>query len=198
MRNKTSSEINDILRFYKKRATAYNRLSFKIKFAWRFYISKISIFCPFISIRVMLARWRGIKIGKDVYLGHNVEFDGIFSSFISIGDYSGIGNGVYISAHHSIATDTPIAKIYPREVKPVKIGKGVDVNLNVIIQPGVTIGDYAVIGNAAVVTKDIPPMTLAVGIPAKPIKDLSDKIKPHIPKEEFEKLIEDRKVRFNY
>jgi len=44
---------------------------------------------------------------------------------------------------------------------------------NVIIAPGVTIGDEAVIATGSVVTKDIPSKCLAAGIPAKVVKDLS-------------------------
>ena len=44
--------------------------------------------------------------------------------------------------------------------------------MNVTICPGVTIGEYAVIGAGAVVTKDIPDYAVAVGSPAKVIKRL--------------------------
>lgn len=195
---KQSKELKNILKFYGKKENYVNRTIFKLKFIFRFFVAKITPFCPIISIRAKLARFRGVNIGRNVYLGHKVEFDYIFPSKITIGDNSGIGDGVYISAHHSIATDTPIAKIYPREVNPVRIGKGVDINLNVIIQPGVTIGDYAVIGNAAVVTKDIPPMTFAVGVPAKVIKDLSIKLKPYISIDEYKKLLAIRQKIFHY
>ncbi len=197
MKNKKKREIDDILIHYGRKPTIVNRFSFKIAFLFRFFLAKISPFCPIIKWRVVFAKWRGVNIGKDVYIGHNVEFDYMFPSFITIGDHSGIGSGVCISSHHSIPTNSPLAKAYPREVHPVKIGKGVDINLNVIIQPGVSIGDYSLIGNGAVITKDIPPMTLAAGIPAKPIKDLSEKIKPFLSEEEFNKLIEIRKNLFN-
>lgn len=46
--------------------------------------------------------------------------------------------------------------------------------MGVIVLPGVTIGEGSVIGAGAVVTKDIPPNTLAVGSPAKPIRKIEN------------------------
>jgi acetyltransferase-like isoleucine patch superfamily enzyme len=55
---------------------------------------------------------------------------------------------------------------------PVKIGNNVWLGNNVCVMPGVTIGDGAIIGANAVVTHDIPPYSVAGGIPAKVIKQL--------------------------
>ena len=49
----------------------------------------------------------------------------------------------------------------------------------VIICPGVTIGDEAVIATGAVVTKDVPPRTLAAGVPAHVVKDLKPLLEPY-------------------
>ena len=54
----------------------------------------------------------------------------------------------------------------------IKIGDRVWIGANVTILPGVTIGDRAVIGAGAVVNKDIPPDTVAVGVPARVVKQL--------------------------
>ncbi|RMZ50139.1 transferase [Flavobacteriaceae bacterium PRS1] len=54
-----------------------------------------------------------------------------------------------------------------------KIGKGVWIIPAVIIAPGVTIGDEAVIATGSVVTKDVPPRTLVAGVSAKVVKDLN-------------------------
>lgn len=54
--------------------------------------------------------------------------------------------------------------------KSVKIGENCWIGEKVIILPGVTIGDWAIIGAASVVTSGIPPYSMAVGNPAKLIK----------------------------
>lgn len=55
---------------------------------------------------------------------------------------------------------------------PIKsvIGNDVWIGFEAVILSGVTIGDGAIIGTRAVVTKDVPPYTIVGGIPAKPIK----------------------------
>ena len=55
-----------------------------------------------------------------------------------------------------------------------RIGNGVWIMPNVVIAPGVTIGDEAVIATGSVVTKDVPPRSLAAGVPAKVVKNLSE------------------------
>ena len=54
------------------------------------------------------------------------------------------------------------------------IGNDVWIGFEAVILAGVTIGDGAIIGTQAVVTKDVPPYTIAGGIPAKPIKKRFD------------------------
>lgn len=173
-------------------------MQFRLLYLFRFILARLTFFCPIVGVRVFLTKLRGVHIGKDVYLGHNIDFDYMFPSKITIEDHAGIGSGCSISAHHSIPMNTPLAQIFPRHVDPVHIGRGVDCNLNVIIQPGVTIGNYTVIGNGAIVTKDIPPMTFAAGIPAKPIMDLSEKLRPYLPFDEFEDLLKTRREQFKW
>ncbi len=54
--------------------------------------------------------------------------------------------------------------------KKVVIGNDVWIGANSVIMPGVTIGDGAVVGAGAVVTKDVPPYAIVVGVPAKVVK----------------------------
>jgi maltose O-acetyltransferase len=60
----------------------------------------------------------------------------------------------------------------PELAKPIKIGNNVWLGGGVIVCPGVTIGDNTTIGAGSVVTKDIPANVLAVGNPARVIKQL--------------------------
>lgn len=54
------------------------------------------------------------------------------------------------------------------------IGNDVWIGYEAVIMPGVTIGDGAIIGTRAVVTKDVPPYTIVGGVPAKPIRKRFD------------------------
>ena len=56
----------------------------------------------------------------------------------------------------------------------IVIGNDVWIGYEAVILPGVTIGDGAVIGTRAVVTKDVPPYTIVGGVPAKPIRKRFD------------------------
>jgi len=83
-----------------------------------------------------------------------------------------IGNRVMIATQTSVTTlthdysakDMRYARII---AKPVFIDDDVWIGSNSVIMPGVKIGKGAVIGAGAVVTKDVPPLAIVVGIPAK-------------------------------
>jgi UDP-3-O-[3-hydroxymyristoyl] glucosamine N-acyltransferase len=84
----------------------------------------------------------------------------------------GIAFGVYIS-DHSHGFDLPGVPIRDQPIsdpRPVRIGRGAWLGQNVVVLPGVTIGEYAVIGANSVVTHDIPPRSVAVGAPARVVR----------------------------
>jgi len=60
--------------------------------------------------------------------------------------------------------------VFDTQVKKVEIGNDVWIGCNVVVMPGVKIGDGAIVGSSAVVTKDIPPFAIAVGVPAHVIR----------------------------
>lgn len=90
---------------------------------------------------------------------------------VRIGANTLIAPGVHIyTAHHPL--DIADRREW-EDCKPVVIGKDCWIGGHVTICPGVTIGDRAVIGAGAVVTKDVPADSLAVGNPARIVKKLN-------------------------
>lgn len=152
--------------------TPAQRVGYTMRQLWRFVLTRTMFFIPLKSWRRTMTRWCGIKVGKGVYIGHDVLFDRAFAEQISIGDNSAIGDRCNITAHGCIPTDTPLKQVYPLKVAPVNIGRGVWIMPNVTIIYGVTIGDESVVATGAVVTRDVPPRTLVAGVPARVIKQL--------------------------
>ena len=164
------------------------RYSFAGSFIMRYLYERLAYFSPSNDFRVSCYRKMGVNIGKGVFIGNYVIFDRIFPGRISIGDDTSIGDRCIITAHANIPSKTPLKNIYPRTVKTTKIGKGIWIMPNCVIAPGTTIGDYSVIATGAIITKDIPPLVLAGGIPAKPLKDLLPQMEKFIAKSELIRL----------
>ena len=87
-----------------------------------------------------------------------------------------IGNNVHMTDGVKFLTHDGGTLLYRKIVpdleitKPITIGNDVYIGNNVILLPGVKVGDNVVIGAGAVVSKDIPSNSVAVGVPAKVIK----------------------------
>lgn len=85
-----------------------------------------------------------------------------------------LARNVYISDHiHKYSdTDKPVLAQGVDKVSPVRIGKGAWLGQNVVVCPGVTVGQGAVVGANSVVTRDIPDFCVAVGAPARVVKEV--------------------------
>jgi len=90
---------------------------------------------------------------------------------LNIGERCIIGPGVsFIPANHNFDdTDTPIIE-QGETCKGIEIGNNVWIAARVVVLDGVRIGEGSVIGAGAVVNADIPPFSVAVGVPAKVIR----------------------------
>ena len=106
-----------------------------------------------------------VMAGDFTFFGRNCHLNAI--DRIVIGSNTLFGPGCVIVDHnHGIQPDRRIDE-QPCEAKPICIGSDVWCGAGVVILPGVTIGDGAVIGAHSVVTRDIPPMMVAAGSPAR-------------------------------
>lgn len=149
----------------------------------------VSCTIPFHSVRKAFYRASGVKIGKDSFIHMGARF--YLPSGVSIGDGTVIGDHCFmdgraplkIGNHVDIASD---AMIYNSEhdinsdgfdpiEEPVEIADYAFVGPRAIILPGVKIGNGAVVGAGAVVTKDVAPFKVVGGVPAKEIGERKNK-----------------------
>ena len=122
----------------------------------------------------------GCKIGRDCKIAAFVEIqrDVVIGNRCKIEAYAFIPSGVtieddvFVGPHATFTND-----LYPRatgewSITPTKVKRGASIGANATVVCGVTIGERAMVGAGAVVTKDVPAGALVVGNPAKVIKRL--------------------------
>lgn len=115
-----------------------------------------------------------IQMGPRCHIGDNVHI--VSSSRVDIGADCLFASKIFISdtSHGSYGEDGCSPDVPPEDrplvSDPVRIGERVWLGDNVVVLPGVTIGDGCIIGANATVTKDIPACTVAAGSPARPLK----------------------------
>lgn len=110
-----------------------------------------------------------LRIGNRSFIGHGCTF--AVANSITIGDDVLIANGCSICDYsmHPLDPEKRIAgvQVDADEVRPVHVGNKAWLGKGAIILPGVTIGEDAVVGAAAVVTRDVPPGHICVGNPCR-------------------------------
>lgn len=152
---------------------AFARTRFLYRRGMDYFWQVLSRIVPYSGIKIRLHRMRGVKIGRNVHIGPMVTLDDVYPNFIVIED------GVSIAGQNFILTHNKPMQ-YHRHLSeaflgPVIIKKNAWIAIGVIILPGVTIGEGAIVASGSVVTKDVPPNTLVGGIPAKVLKEFEMK-----------------------
>lgn len=129
----------------------------------------------------------GCTIGKSCIIGAYVEIqDGVvIGNKVKIGSHSFLPTGVTIEdevyiGHHVVFTNDK----YPRSLNPdgtlqkpgdwenlpTFVKRGASIGSNATILPGITIGEYAMVGAGSIVTKNVPPRAIVVGNPARIVR----------------------------
>jgi acetyltransferase-like isoleucine patch superfamily enzyme len=170
------------------------------------------------NIRSGAVIYGGSKIGSHLETGHNavVREENVIGNHFSlwtnsivdygckIGDnvkihcncyvaqFTTMEDDVFLAPGVTIANDLhPGAPDFRDCMKGPTLKKGVQIGCNVTILPGVTIGEYSLIGAGSVVTKDIPAFSIAYGNPARAAKKITDYhcgVKKHFPYDHLKKL----------
>lgn len=141
---------------------------------------------------VLVFHPENITLGRNVYVGHYAILKGYYRNEMRIGDQTwigqqcffhaaggltigarvGIGPGVKIitSVHTEAGRGVPVL-FSPIEMGPVVIEDDVDLGVNSVILPGVTVGRGAIVGAGAVVNRDVAPYAVVAGVPAKVLRE---------------------------
>lgn len=119
-----------------------------------------------------------VFIGNNTYINYNCCF--LDSAKVTIGDYVYMGPNCNIfTPCHPIHHELRKEKVTEYAL-PVTVGSHSWIGGDVVITPGVTIGENCVIGAGSVVTKDIPANSIAVGNPCKVIRQINGKDREYI------------------
>ncbi len=130
---------------------------------------------PFVSLTAGMAPGQEmisdpvVRVGDRCVIGRGSQIIGHFS--IEIGDEVQTGPNVYITDQNHVYEDpeTPIGRQWPAE-RAVSIGAGSWLGTGVIVLPGARIGKHVVVGAGSVVSGELPDRCVAVGVPARVVK----------------------------
>ena len=127
---------------------------------------------------------KGLRVGRNVNIVSDYFFDPSHCFLISIGDNTTIAPNVRLIAHDASTFNycgyTKIGKI--------EIKENCFIGDSTIVLPNVTIGPNSIVGSGSVVTKNVPPNSIAVGNPARVIGSLTDYL------EKIEKISKEKKI----
>jgi acetyltransferase-like isoleucine patch superfamily enzyme len=111
-----------------------------------------------------------IEIGKGFYCAGRLQIYA-FSDIVIEDDVLFAYNILLSDAYHTIdRVDIPYKDQGYSQISPIRVGRGCWIGQNVVFLPGVTVGEFCIVGANSVVNRSIPPYSIAVGAPARVVK----------------------------
>lgn len=127
------------------------------------------------KLRPFILRRMGCKVGKGCFIGDYVRVDTSHTDMIIIEDSVSIASGSRLLCHQRDFSDYCVGDDYMKlgyTVKPIHLKKGCLIGMESFVMPGVTVGEGAVVGAGSLVSKDVPDWCVAVGSPAKVVREI--------------------------
>lgn len=146
-------------------------------------LQDIAFLAPW-PLRTYLHRARGVKIGKDVFLGSLVVLDDAYPEYITVEDHVQMSAGAKIVTHDSSFHNVFDGHL-PIYIGPVVIKQQAYIGSGALILPGVTIGEKAIVGAGAIVTSDVPARAVVIGVPARIIGTIDEKVERFLSRRGF-------------
>ena len=120
----------------------------------------------------------GVSIGARTFLNYDCLMLDVAP--VTVGADCQVASRVqFITATHPI--DPHVRRIGWETAKPIVVGDNVWLSSGAILCPGVTIGDDTVVGAGAVVTRDLPAGVVALGVPARPVREIGEADRVELP-----------------
>jgi acetyltransferase-like isoleucine patch superfamily enzyme len=107
-----------------------------------------------------------VKVGARTWIGPFTLLDG--TGGLTIGENCSISAGVQIYSHDTVQWALTGGEA-EYEHEPVSIGDACFIGAQAVIVKGVTVGDHCLVGACSFLDRDLPPFTIAAGVPARPL-----------------------------
>jgi len=118
----------------------------------------------------VLHRWRGVRMGADCFIDPAAILETAYPENITLGDDVRVTAGAIVMTHIKPPHYLRDAGHVPVVLKPVVLEDHCFIGVNAVVMPGVTVGRAAVVASGAVVTTNVPALTMVAGNPAKIVK----------------------------
>lgn len=130
-------------------------------------------FIPFLYLRIFILKKCGYRIGHKCYIPASLKISDLKTrrNNIIIGDRVSFGPEILLITDSS-PNYSKLKKKYPLISGNITIGNDSWIGARTTILPGVQIGECSIIGAGSLVNKNVPPFSIATGIPAKVLKSI--------------------------
>ncbi|MEM3030731.1 MAG: acyltransferase [Candidatus Micrarchaeia archaeon] len=130
--------------------------------ALNFLVIQLCKYLPSLSLKNVLYRAIGVRVGENAALALGVQLDIFFPELIEIGNNAVIGYNVTILAHEFLIDELRVGR--------VRVGEGALIGACSVVLPGVEVGEGAVVSALSLVNKDVPKKGFYGGVPARKIR----------------------------